>query len=303
MKRLFRALLARLRAPRTGFLLCFYPLFALLAAGTVLLLVYVPRQTAWHYLLYALSAAATAYFAYTLVYLAPKLKAACLRGMRRHKFTNELVENYGFRTIAFAAAGFVLNAAYAALQAAVGIAARSVWNITVAAFYLLLIALKGIVLFRGRSGRGGAESEIAIYRTCGWLVNLFPVMIAGIVVLANKADMNDPYAGMMIYAAALYTFCKIASSVFQFWKARRQDRLTVQAIRNINLVSALFSVLVLQVSMIQAFGSQEDLAVNGVTGGVVALLVLAVGICMIVKAYRLRRKRAAQDVPPEEREG
>ena len=276
-----------LKYPRGVFLICFYAMFAFTVAGTVLLLIFVPENNSLHYFLYALSAVGLGYFAYTVIVLVvPKIKAYAIRLLQRHSFTDHILKSYGFRTLAFAAAGFIVNIAYAVLQAVVGIVARSVWNITIAVFYFVLIALKSIVFFCDRKYKENTAKQIKTYRTCGYLFNLLTVALAGIAILINKADMSYEYAGYMIYIVAAYTFYKIITAIIHFFKARRRDGLIVQAIRNINLVSAIYSMFVLQVSMIQAFGDGNDPLSNSIAGGVVALLILLVSIYMIVKSHK-----------------
>ena len=275
-----------IRHPRGIFLICFYALFALTVAGTVLLLIFVPEKNALHYILYALSSIELGYFAYTVIVLVvPKIKACAIQLLQRHSFTDNILKSYGFRTLAFAAAGFIVNIAYAVLLTVVGIVARSVWNITIAVFYFVLIVLKGIVFFCDRKYKDNTAKQIKIYRACGYMFNLLTVALAGIVILINKADMSYEYAEL-----AVYTFCKIISSIVQFFKARKQDILIVQTIRNINLVSAIYSVFVLQVSMIQAFGDGNDPLSNSIAGGVVALLILLVSIYMIVKSHSAEKQ-------------
>ena len=280
-----------LKYPRGVFLICFYAMFAFTVAGTVLFLIFVPEKNSLHYILYALSPVGLGYFAYTfIVLIVPKIKACAIRLLQRHSFTDNILKSYGFRTLAFAAAGFIVNIAYAVLQAVVGIVARSVWNITIAVFYFVLIALKGIVFFCDRKYKENAAKQIKTYRACGYMFNLLTVALAGIVILINKADMSYEYAELMIYFVAVYTFCKIISSIVQFFKARKQDILIVQMIRNINLVSAIYSVFVLQVSMIQAFGDGNDPLSNSIAEGVVALLILLVSIYMIVKSHSAEKQ-------------
>ena len=289
MKKFLSKVWNMIRYPRGIFLICFYVLFTFTVAGTVLLLIFAPEKNALHYILYALSAIGLGYFVYTIVFIVPKIKARAIRLLQRHSFTDNILKNYSFRTLAFAAAGFIANIAYAVLLTAVGIVARSVWNITVAVFYFVLIALKSVVFFCERKYKENTAKQIKTYRACGYMFNLLTVAPAGIVILINKADMSYEYAGLMIYFVAVYTFCKIISSIVQFFKARKQDSLIVQAIRNINLVSAIYSVFVLQVSMIQAFGDGNDPLSNSIAGGAVALSILLVSIYMIVKSYHTEK--------------
>lgn len=288
MKKLLSKLLDILKHPRGWSLIVFYALFAATLAAAISLVLFVPGQTVLHSVCYALAAAGLAYFVYTIVYLAPKIKNSTVRAIHRHRFTDNLLNDYGFRTVVFATVGFVVNIGYALLQTIVGIVARSIWNIAVAAFYFVLIALKGIAFLGGKRARSDFEKEVKIYRACGCMLNLLTAALIAIIVLMNRTNMRFEYAGLMIYAAAAYTFYKIAASAVQFSKAKRRGGPVVQALRNFNLVDALYSVFVLQVAMIQAFGSAQNALVNNVTGAATALSISLVGIYMIVRSYSLK---------------
>ena len=281
-----KRILQRIAHPGGAFLACFYILFELMLTGCILLLVLLPAQTPLHCAVYALTAVGLGYFVYTLVLLAPKLKARALHLLQRHPFSDNVLKNYGFRTMVFAAIGFAVNVAYAALQAAVGIAAHSAWNVAIALFYAVLLLLKGALLLCANRLRSDRGKEIRAYHVCGCLLWLLIPALVGILLLINRTDAASEYAGYFIYAVAAYTFYKIVSAVVQFVKARRQDDLLVRAVRNVNLVGAAYSVLVLQVSMMQAFGDGQGHTLTNVLGGAVALLIFAVGAAMAARTKK-----------------
>lgn len=285
MKKFFESLLKKLKQPRATFLLCFYALFALTVAKTVFLLAFVPEKAVFHYIFYFLSAVGLAYFVYAGIFLARKLRFAVIRILRKHPFTENILDSFGFRTLVFAAAGELINIAYAAFQTIVGIAVRSVWNIAIATFYFVLTALKGMVLFFGKKHKNNYRKQIKAYRACGYMLNLLTVAITGILILINKTNSSYTYAGYTIYAVAAYTFYKVISAITQFIRAKKQGSLIVRAIRNINLVGAFYSVLALQTAMNQAFGNGQNRFANNLTGGIIALFVLLISIYMIVKSY------------------
>lgn len=288
MKKLFSKALDILKHPRGWSLFVFYILFACTLAAAIAYAILAPKQTILCCVCYALAAAGLAYFVYTIIYLVPKIKNSTVRAMRRHTFTANLLDDYGFRTIVFAAVGFVVNIGYALLQTIVGIVARSIWYIAVAAFYFVLIALKGIAFLGGKRAKNNFEKTRKVYLVCGCLLFLLAVTLIGIVILTNKTNMNFEYAGVMIYAAAAYTFYKIIAAAVQFSKAKQRGGLVVQALRNFNLADALYSVFVLQVAMIRAFGSTHDAIANNITGAAVALLISGIGLFMIVKSHTLK---------------
>lgn len=301
MKKFFAVILNKIRYPQGKFLVCFCIVFMLTVTGTVLLLVSVPRMTALHCVLYALSAVGLAYFIFAAaVAIAPKVKAGVIQVLQRHSFTAQILENYNLRTIVFATAGFCVNIAYAVFQTVAGILWHSAWNMAIALFCAVLIALKGGVLFCGIRQKTDSERQQKTCTVCGFMFNLLTMAIAGIVILANKEQTCCEYAGIMIYVVAAYTFWKIVSAIVRLARARRQDGVVIQAIRNINLVSALCSVLVLQIALIQKFGDGNQTVANAVTGGVVALLILSISICMYVKSARLKISRKNRICEAEE---
>ena len=96
--------------------------------------------------------------------------------------------------------------------------------------------------------------------------------------------MYFEYAGLMIYVVATFTFYKFILSIYNIFKARKQDDLYIQTIRNINLASALISIVVLQVAMFQAFSPENNTSIaNAITGGAISLIILSLGIFMIIK--------------------
>lgn len=282
-----RKLIEKIKKPRRLFLIIFFSSFAAIVAATVFIIALAPEQGVWHYILYGVSALCLAYSVYlAAAFAAPAIKGKIVGLLSRHPFTNGILENYGFRTIIFATIGFIVNIAYAVLQAVMGIVTHSVWNITIAAFYLALIVMKGAVLFNERKHKDDTVRQIKIHRICGYMFNLLVFVISGIIILIHKSDMTFKYADTMIFIVAIYTFYKIISSIVQIFKARKQDCFYVQTIRNVNLVSALYSILVLQVAMFQAFGDSPKHFSNGITGGVIAAVIFAVSVLMIVKANR-----------------
>ena len=288
MKKLFSKVLDILKHPRGWSLFVFYILFACTLTAAIAFAILAPTQTILCYVCYAFAAAGLVYFVYTIVYLAPKIKNSTVRAMHRHRFTDNLLNDYGFRTVVFATVGFVVNIGYALLQTIVGIVARSIWNIAIAAFYFVLIALKGIAFLGGKRAKYNFEKTRKVYRICGCLLFLLAATLTGIVILMNKTNMHFEYAGMMIYAAAAYTFYKIIAAAVQFSKANKRGGLVVQALRNFNLADALYSVFVLQAAMIQAFGSAQNAFANNITGAAVALLISGIGLFMIVKSHTLK---------------
>lgn len=262
------------------------------------------------YVIYAIAMLSLAYSIYTFVYIAPRAKEKFLQWADKREVTRQIVSNFGVRTVIFAIGSFALSIAYGAYNLTLSILEMSVWYGVLAAYYIILASMRGgVITYHGKKRKAQKRGKIVEnekikgikrYRNCGimLLVMTFALFIAVLqMVLIHR---SFEHTGLMIYVSATYTFYKVTMSIVNMVKAKRQTDITVQAIRNINLADAMVSILALQTSMINSFGANDGLkfadALNGVTGGIVCLMVFAMGIFMIVKSHRqLKAEAAAED--------
>lgn len=272
--------------PKTMVLALFYILFVILLALTLTLVCVSKTQTVIHYILYGLSAISLTYFVYTIVIFAPTFKQNIIKLLRKFKFTSTLLDNYGYRTMMFSIVGFVLNVAYVVFIGILAIVTQSAWYIAITAYYLILTLVKGNIFYSKKKYNTELKKARA-YRFCGIMFILLMLAFSGVIVLIYTSNMYFEYAGIMIYAVAGYTFYKLTLAIINIFKARHQNDLYIQSLRNINLVSAMISIIVLQVAMFQAFSPQHNTSVfNGLTGGAISLLIVLLGAFMIIKSNK-----------------
>ena len=289
--KLIKSIWNKIKEPKGVFLILFYIFFAIVLAGTITLVVLKQGQSVFHFLLYVLSAICLAYCVYSIVILAPKMKQNIIKEMQKHKFTNTMLESYGYRTMIFGIFSFLLNMAYVIFMGILAFMTKSAWYISITFYYLVLSLMKGRVLY-SKKKYNSIERSAKAYRYCGIMFIIMTVAFSGIMVLIYTSNMYFEYAGLMIYAVAAYTFFKLGMAIYNIFKARSHDDLYVQSIRNINLASALVSIVVLQVALFQAFSPISNSGVsNGITGGAISLLILLLGIFMIIKANKSPKKK------------
>lgn len=233
-----------------------------------------------------------------------KFKERVLKWAQKYKFTRELVQSYSFRTIIFAVVSFVINIGYALFNAVVGIVFLSLWYGALAAYYIMLALMRGgIILYHRkrkqymeRDGKNIALRDTKKYRTCGILLILLPICLSFAILEMVLSQRAFTYPGLMIYTAAVYTFCKIVMAICNSVKTRRVDIMTIKAVRDINFADAMVSVLALQTAMLREFspGLNVDF-VNCLTGGVVCALTVALGVYMVVYGnYKIRNMKSAE---------
>lgn len=282
----FKKIWNKIKNPHGVWLVLFYIFFAVITAGTIVLVVLVPKQTIWHFVLYVLAAILLAYFVYTMVIFVPKMKNGIIKLLQKNKFTNSLLKDFGYRTIVFSIVSFSLNIAYITFVAVMAFMSKTAWYFTITIYYLILAFMKGNVFYSKRKYNTEIKEARAL-RFSGIMFILMTIALSGIIVLIYKANHYFEYAGLLIYAVAAFTFYNLTVAVVNIFKARKHDDLYVQNIRNINLANALISILMLQVALFQAFSPTSNLGfANALTGGGVSLIILVLGILMIIKANK-----------------
>ena len=277
----------KIKNPRGFWLALFYVVFSFVALGTILLVVFVPDHTVWHYILYGVAALMLAYFVYTMVVLIPIIKEKIIKILEKHKLTNAILKDYGFRTTIFSGVSFVLNVLYIAFVAVMAFLSRTAWYFSITVYYVILAVMKGNII-RSKQKHGTVESAAKTFRFTGIMFIIIPIIFSGVILLIYKANHYFEYAGLLIYAVAAFTFYKLVVSIINFVKVKQHGNLYLEGMRNINLASSLISIIVLQVAMFQAFSPTSNSGIaNALTGAGVSLIILVVGILMIIKANRI----------------
>jgi len=245
------------------------------------------------YILFGVAGVSLTYSVYLIIPLFPKMKRGITSLMEKHEFTHLLLRNFGFRTVIFAIGSFLMSLLFSGFNAYMGIKNRSIWYGALAAFYIALAFLRGGVLayHKKKIGKKMQDDELVrarVYRNSGIITLILNIALSSAIAQMVFSGEHFSYLGWTVFAYAAYAFYKITTSVISFIRAHRQDDLTVRAIRNINLVDALVSILALQTALLTTF-SEEGMdvsAFNTVTGVVVSLLSVGIGVYMIISANK-----------------
>ena len=178
---------------------------------------------------------------------------------------------------------FIINAAYAVGNCAVGFVSHSWWFITVGAYYTVLAAARFSVLKIG-SKPGERDVEFFARRITGVLLVALSFCLIGVNILAAVRERGTVLHEIIMIAVAVYTFTKITLAVIGMAKARCASGPVVSTLRNIALADAVVSVYTLQRSMLVSFPGMNPAEIrlmNILTGTAVWLVVLFLGINLI----------------------
>ena len=245
------------------------------------------------YVLFAVAGISLAYSVYLIIPLFPKIKTSIITWLESHEFTRLILRNFGFRTVIFAIGSFLMSLLFSLFNAYMGIINSSIWYGALAAFYIALAFLRGGVLLyhKNKISKKTQNDEYVkakVYRNSGIITLILNVALSVAIGQMIFSNAHFTYIGWTIFAYAAYAFYKITMSIISFIRAHKQEDLTVRAIRNINLVDSLVSILALQTALLTMFSEGEiNISLfNTFTGIAVSMLSVGIGIYMIVSANK-----------------
>lgn len=223
-----------------------------------------------------------------------KLKAQpIVKKIRGTKLGERFFDDIHFRTELSLYCGLLINFLYILMKLFWGIYYRSVWFISLAVYYILLAAMR-FILLRRRDSRTkviSAESEVRHYQMCGIALLIMNQALACIVFFMVYQNRGFDYPGSFIYAMAAYSFYSIITAVIGLVRFRNQGSPLLSAAKVINLVAAMVSVLALETAMLARFGDVDDLifrkAMTQATGGTICTVEIVIAVFMIWRSSKL----------------
>ena len=217
---------------------------------------------------------------------------AVVKKLLAHPLGGRYLTDKFFRAEVSLYTGFVINILYAGLKMFLGIMYGSVWFISLSVYYILLAAMRLLLLTHTLKKRGVKDlsAEYRRYRLCGALLVFMTLALSGIILFIIRREGGYDYPGVLIYIMAVYAFYSVISAAINIVKFRKQASPVLSAAKAVNLTAALVSMLALETAMLSQFGSGDDLMFQqtmlAVSGGVFCAFILGMAVYMIVHGGR-----------------
>ncbi len=253
------------------------------------------------YFFYFLAAITLGLSIYSIVKISIPLKDKIIGYLRKNNFINKLFEEYDFRNIVFSAINFIINICYVLFNGIIAIVSKSIWYGALAAYYLVLTLLRGsIVYYHTKNAipllknattdveKRNKQAEIKIYILNGIMLLILPIALSFVILDIVKNGTAFVRWGWTVYAFAFMAFYKIIASIIQIVRSRKKSEdYTVHSLKNIGFAAALVTILSLQTSLLYSFGGGANVATfNAITGGIVCIITVIIGIIMIIKGSK-----------------
>lgn len=166
-----------------------------------------------------------------------------------------------------------------------GMISHSWWMFTLGIYYLILSAVRYIVL---RDNKKGGSVLFA-----GIMLMVLTLPLLGTVILSFIKDRGTVFHLIVMLVIAIYSFTKITLAAVHWIKSRRIKSKRWMALRNISFADAFVSVFSLQRSMLVSFEGMTDVGIkimNLATGSAVCVLVFLLGMDLVIRVNKSENK-------------
>ena len=275
-----KRLIFKILFPHTAVILLLIPVSAVM-----LLYAFTEKKpvSAVQYAAYGLSA-------YTMTVLCAKAPALYkkARGIKQeNKYAVLYFSDAALRVKISLYGSFMINVLYAVMQLGLGFINHSVWFYALSGYYLLLAAMRFLLLKNSRNESLGKNlyREYLNYRLCGIILLLMNITLSVIAFYIVSQNKGFTYHYIMTISMAAYTFTVFTTAVVNLIRYRKYNSPVISASKIINLVAAFVSMLSLETAMFTAFGEGNSpnfrKIMTACTGAAVCVIVLAMAIYMI----------------------
>lgn len=210
-----------------------------------------------------------------------------------NKFGNRYMTDAVYRTHLSLYVSLIINLLYVAANLFTGILYRSVWSITLAAYYIILAVMRFLLLrFTARVGIGNDRvQELKRSRLCGVIMMTVNLALSGVVILVIVQNKSFEYAGILIYVMAMYTFYVTTYSIVDIIKYRKYNSPVMSTAKSITLAAALVSMLSLTTAMLSQFGTENTSPyfkqiMVGATGAGVCAIVVTMSVYIMIRTNK-----------------
>lgn len=201
-------------------------------------------------------------------------------------------ENYSFKTLVSSTASLCATTLFALYHGFLGLALSSIWHGSICVFYLLLVAIRGIILLTEYKIKSKGEKEKQrqrqkiFYVTSALLLllNLALLLPISLMVLLQKPVHIGKIPAI---AMAAYTTGKMTMAIVNMRKHQAYHVL-IRELRTINLIDALVSILTLQNTLIMVnanAGEENDmLTLSAVSSAAIYLLIIGITVRLFLNS-------------------
>lgn len=181
----------------------------------------------------------------------------------------------------------IFNIIYALFKLITGILFSSIWFISFALYYLLLIILRANIIKQELNTKTSLKEEYIKYRNVAVILLFINVILIMIILIIVNQKIINIYPDWLAITVAVYTFYLIFTSIYKLIQYRKYKSPLISSSKVINLIASLVSLISLEIILIPTFGVNNidffEIMIMS-TGGGIALIIIIISLYMIIKA-------------------
>lgn len=251
------------------------------------------------------------YTAYVTVLSLWRLYRKLMSVADKFTFTRNLYKNYEFRSIFFGTWSFLFNVGYTVFLGIMAIRMDSTWYGALAVYHVLLALARGGMLIQNSNDERRFKQDqhtlnkakVGTYRYCGiMMLALTVALVFSVMQMAVQPD------GLHVETWAIYFLAGVALwrvflSIVNAIRSGKCEDLVARAVRYINMITALFSVLCLQTAVFAKLPIKitNVALINSITGGLVCVVTACFGIYMLIFSAHAQKRLLAEEVKEAQR--
>lgn len=196
---------------------------------------------------------------------------------------------YRDRTMLMSLGAVAVNAAIGAGKLAVGVVLLSPWFIVLAAYYLLLCAARGQLLWRFRHTRLIEKPEerfalqLAVFRRSGVFICFLGVSYLFVCLRMYFWGEGTEYPYYLVYGVAGVAFYKVGASIYGMVVSRRIKNPLLTTMKILALMDACVSIVAVQCALLTMEHSPTATQSSAMLGAVCGLVFVGIGIGMLLR--------------------
>lgn len=189
--------------------------------------------------------------------------------------------DYPFKTLATSTLSVLFSLGFTIFNVVLGIVYRSVWNISISVYYVLLAIVRGIVVHSQRKvsaadNQKNQEQYKRIYFKTHILMIIMDMCLIAPIAYMVIGERSYEYGIIPAIAMAAYTTYRVIMGIINLVKSQKQENILIKELRTVDLQDSLVAVLTLQNALIIANGSdmQSMLALTAWTSAGIWLMIV-----------------------------
>lgn len=260
------------------------PCFIIIIVSLIYLIFYDGFGTTISYVLYLI-------MTYSLIIICVKMYWIIKNKINRYIDNNKYLKRYRndhkLRYKISLIVSLFFNVIYALFKLIMGIYYKSIWFITFAIYYLLLIIIRTNIINEELKSTDDLRGEYFKYRNTGIILLLVNVILTMIILIIVNQKIIIIYPNYLAITVATYTFYLIITSIYSLIKYRKYKSPLISSSKILNVVTSLVSLISLEMILIPTFGNNNteffEIMIMA-TGGGIALIIIAISLYMIMTA-------------------